>query len=310
MLSAYAFEEQFAKDPSWEEAFNVALSVMPVPDHVGNMLRMAWSGVASPEEIVRVIGFSDLNPMCLLDASGHNHAIPAHSRQELEQSIQFLGVQFTSVVLAVNLVGRSVLKKNPPASWVRLFESSMESIEIGYLFGQRSSVLGSAGGSIAGFARHIGLLFLMVARPKKYVKYLMLLKGKEEPSPEDFRSIFHCEPWQVSALAMQQLGFGSDLAFGASLAGTRVPLVHVELSERQQVWKAAALWIEALKQGRNFPADVRYRSIFPELTPPKQGARNQNLEALYTEVSKIRGKTPKWTWHLPKPSYEQTKALL
>jgi hypothetical protein len=311
MLSAFVFQEQFEKDPTWELAFDIATKTVPVPDHVGQLLRSAWNGFSTPSEMTRVLGFCHLNPLCLFNAAGHNDAIPSHSKEKLEQAIQFLGVRFCSVVLAVNFVGRNILSRKPPASWVKLFEDGMSSIEIGYVFGQRCADLGCPGGSIAAYARHIGLQCLMVARPKLYVKYLMFLKGNGELSSADYIDIFGCEPWQVSALVLQQLGFGSDLAFGCALASSTSDLQRTEISDSQLRWKAASLWIESLKRGRNYPAEKRFRTAFAELTPPeKPGQRNQNLETLYIEVAKLRGRAPKWTWHLPKRSYEATKESL
>ena len=72
-------------------------------------------------------------------------------------------------------------------------------------------------------------------------------------------------------------------------------------------WKAAYLWIEALKEGRNFPGDLEMRNYFPSIAPPKERSqKNPVLEVLHTEVARVRKDGSQLTWHLPKPSYDKT----
>ena len=293
-------------DPTWQRALAVVQTEVRLPSSTWLLIRSAWNGSVDSKEFIRMLGFSHINLSALIDAAGLKDQ--QFDAELLDLAIRNLGVRFSSVVIGINTICNSILAKKPPPIWRKLFQEMMTWVEIGYKMGSRITGLGVEGGSLIGFSKTIGHGLLLGNDPASYRKWAATERAKMR---EKAIELFGCEPFQVSAFALQQLGFGHEIAIGAAIgAGTLNPR-HLQLDERILMWKAALLWIEALREGRNYPASMDIRDRFPEIAPPKtRNASNMNLDVLYTEVARVKKDLSLWTWHLPKPGYEETMKLM
>lgn len=310
MTSDY-LQENTSRDPTWRAAHEIVQKQLAVPTQLWRLIRTAWQGQLDSKEFIKLLGFSRINPVCLVQAAEIDTAGKAPTVEQLEQALQVLGIRYSAVVLAINFSCRAALQKKPPSTWRSIFEEMMVNVEIGYKLGGKAFDLGIEGGVLVGFANHCGIAVLLRHDPKTTKNYYLALKQMKEGAPADRKneiSLFGCEPYQVASLAMQQLGFGLEVALGVALGTGQLNPAFLEFDQGIARWKAAALWIHALRTGRSYPAEVDMRNYFSEITPPAPGATNQNvvLQALYTEVSKVKSQGSRWLWHLPRPSYEAT----
>lgn len=307
-LQKLLLETPEIKDPTWEEAQRIVEKGLRFPSPLINLIRNSWSGLIVPQDFVKFLGFTGLNPACLIDAAEMPTDGTAPNSDDVNHAVQTLGIRFSAVVLAVNVTVRNVLKSNPGPGWRRLLEELATELEIGYKLGVRVSELGLEGGLLAGFFPYAGVGLLSAVKPEEYKIWSRETKKFGTLGRKRVVEIFDCEPYQVSALVLQQLGFGTEIAFGAALAVGKLNPKHIEIDSGARRWKAGYEWIHALKDGRNYPADVTLRKFFPTITPPTdRSKKNPLLEVLYTEIGKMRHDGSQWTWHLPRPGYELTK---
>ena len=296
-----------AKDPTWLKAQDIAQTYLKVHNSAWQLIRSSWNGGLDMREFIRMLGFSRMNLLCLFDAAGLLDAGGPLDASLVEQALQNLGARFCSVILGINHTCGAVLSSSPPPLWRKLFVEMMTWVEIGYRIGARTPMLGVEGGSLIAFSRHAGSLLLMTAEPAGFRKWMAIAR----PSTETTVDLMGCEPYQVSAMVLQQLGYGHQMAIGAAVANGRLNPRFMPVDETTMIWKAALLWIEALREGRGYPASPEMRQVFPEIAPSREsGMENPILKVLYTEVAKPRSEGSKWTWHLPKPDYDQTAALI
>ncbi len=299
--------QSLEKDPSWQKAHDIVRSELKVPSHVARLFRGGWYGETDSKEYLKVLGFSRLNPICLLHAAELDPALAKENgAAAIEHAISYLGVRLSAIVLAINLTSRRILEKKPPVGWKSLLKEMITNIEIGYRFGAKVPEIGVEGGAFVGFSRYAGIGLMMASSPGKFKKHQTLLREKKKITLEEESDIFGCNIYQVTTLMLQHLGFGSEIALGVALAagGLNAPQIKVERQTEQ--WKACYIWLDALKEGRGYPGNLEIRNFFGELKPAKKPDRNINLETLYTEIAKIQQNGSEWLWHLPKPSYEQT----
>ncbi|MEZ4753299.1 MAG: hypothetical protein R3A13_03195 [Bdellovibrionota bacterium] len=290
-------------DPTWKRAMKVARSRLTVDSSAWNLIKSSWYGEAETRDFIKTLSFSKLNPNCLLSAAEMNTSEFEPKAATLEQAISFLGVRLCGVVLAINLACRQVLKTKPPSLWKKLFEEMMTTIEIGYRVGSKCKEIGIEGGALIGFARGAGLSLLMAENFKDYKKWHSMTGGFENRELQI--EMFGCEAYQVSAFALQVLGFGPEIALGAALGTGKLTHAHVEYPREILRWKSAFQWIECLKEGKSFPKEIDAKNFFKELVPPGTSGQNLNLESLHAEVGKVRRTGSSWNWHLPGNSYEE-----
>ncbi|RIL11908.1 MAG: hypothetical protein DCC75_01440 [Proteobacteria bacterium] len=303
-MSIASLAELAKNDPSWDQALKIAQRCMPVASNVWRLLRAGWYGQVDYREYMHMLGFSRLNLFCLIDCAGLSQEGEPVDAKLLERALQKLGLRFSSVVLAINHVCSCALSNKAPPAWKRLMQETMSDIEIGYHFGARAGALGLEGGCIMGLATHAGHLALMKHDPVAFKKWYTTTKELQAP-----QAIFGCEPYQLAACIVQQLGFGHEAAIGVALALGRLNPKGVSLDKLTLGWKSAVLWVEALREGRGYPAEPEMRHVFHEVAPPRDtNSRNPILDTLYAEVSHLRTDHSKWTWHLPKSSYDLTSA--
>jgi len=303
--------ETALKDPTWKKARDVVAQHLVPPSHVVHLFRSAWNGQADGREFLKVLGFSRLNPACLLDAAGLPASSESNDASQIEQALQILGPRLSAVVLAVNLFCRVILSKKPTSAWRRILEETMTNIEIGYKLGARVFDLGVEGGSLIGFSISAGYGLLLAHNERAFKDWMFKRPADLSRDRKLELKFFNCEGYQISALALQQLGFGHEIAIGVACATGGLKNGHLDLERGAFHWKAAYKWVEALRDGRNYPADLQVRNYFPETAPSQPGqAKNVVLEVLYTEIAKVRQGGSKWTWHLPRPGYQQTMEYL
>lgn len=296
------FQDDSGKDATWKKAYAVVAKQLPVPSHVWRLVRCGWQAQADAREFLKILGFTRINPHCLLDAAELTSENPEIiDVNQFEKAIQILGLRYSAVVMAVNYVCRTVLNGKPVTGYKRLLEDLMKNIEIGYKVGARTMDLGLEGGALLGFSTSLGLLLLLLEEPKAIKEWILHTKDGARVDKATELKLFECEHYQVAALALQQLGFGHEMAIGTCCAHGGFD-ADSPITDRSILrWKAGYQWIEALKGGRNYPGDVEMRNFFKELCPPAPNApKNLTLDVLYTEVNRVRREGSNWIWHLPK----------
>ena len=295
-------------DPTWKRAMLVARSKLPVSSQSWQLIKSGWYGQAEPSDFKKILSFSKLDPKSLLVAAGMNTDDFKPNAETLEQAINFLGTRLCSVVLAINLACRNILRSKPQTLWRKLLEDMMTTVEIGYHMGAKCKEIGIEGGALIGFARGIGLGLLLSENYDTYKKWHSMTGGFENRELQI--EMFGCEAYQTSSFALQVLGFGPEVALGAALGTGKLSPDHVNYPREILRWKAAFEWIECLRDGKSFPEKRTTKNFFPEIVPPTGNEQNLNLESLHSEVGKVRRAGSTWTWHLPKASYEETAKLI
>lgn len=298
------FEESALKDPTWKRALGLCQELRSVlQGQIWQLVRSSWLGSMTPQELVRTLGFARLNPWCLIRASDLGSGVGFPDAEGVSRAISSLGVQQSAAVLVAGNLCQMVAERKPGLGWKKLFEDVGLSTNIGRLFGGRVLAVSAGGGAVMGLARHMPGLALIASDSKRY---RTLLTSEGTLNPTAVLEAVGCEPYQIAAMMIQQLGFGPQIALGVAIAHGKLKPSYIETSEEVRHWEAAYLWCESLIEGRNFPARPEVRTFFSEVTPPAAGARNQLLETLYTEVSRAKAKRAEITWHLPKLTYEDT----
>lgn len=304
------FDNYIAEDPSWDIARSITERYLRVTPHDWRLIRQSWQGQLTVKELLRMLGFTHFNVKALLRAAmADNSSSPSTPGANaepptIEQALTSLGVRYSILVLTVNYVATNTLRTKPPPLWKGLFKDMMTNVEIGYRFGSRASMLGHEGGALMGFALSVGRLLLMAHDGKVFAK--LSREDKFEDANVQLEH-FGCQDYQIASFVMQQLGFGTPIAIGTVLALGNLDVSRLDFGNNDEAfgWRAAVLWIRALKEGRNYPGDLKMRSFFPELTPPRdRGTPNRTLEVLYTELARVKSYGSSWTWHLPKGSYD------
>ena len=294
------------EDESWETALGAVQSCLAVPNILNGLVRNSWAGLWETREFMRALGFVGLNARCLMRAAEMPPDGADKHAADVERAVALLGVRTSAVVVAINYVCQTVLKSNPPDRlWVGIFREMMTLVEIGYRFGCRAEGIGPEGGMLMGFVRTAGLAILLAEYPKEFSEWFAKSRGVD--TPHFVKETFGCETYQVGAVALQQLGFGTDIAIAAALAVGNLQHDMIEVPRHVINWKAAYLWIECLRNGQSYPKDILSRNCFDGLTPPKLGSpASPALGLLYSQVANIRRKQSDWNWHLPNNTYDET----
>lgn len=301
-------KETSEADPTWEEAKYYVLECLRLPTNLVRLVKGGWNGQLDLVEYLHLIGHCRINVGCLLEAA----QIKSDGRRPdvtyLKKALESLGLMYGSVVVAINVVTRLALKSKPPAQWKSLVKEMMSAIEVGYRFGSKVSEISPAGGALMGFAEYFGPLVFMIAKPKEFKEWRLHYKKHGRVGRRLEIKLFGCEAYQVAALGLQSFGFGTEVAVGAAIGVGELNPQHVTLDRKIVRWKAAQKWIEALRLGRDMPADPKLREVFSEIMPPKKRSeKNLSLSVLYAEVARVKSLGSDWTWHLPYPSYEKTE---
>lgn len=306
-LLAY-LKDSSESDPTWEEANNYIRESVRIPTNLVRLIKGGWNGQLELTEFLHLIGHCRINVGCLLEAAQIKSDGRRPDMTYVTRALQSLGLMYSSVVVAINVATRLALKSKPPALWKAYFKEMMSAVEVGYKFGSKVAEISPAGGALIGFAEYLGPTIFMISKPKEFKEWRLQFKKHGRVGRKLEINLFGCEAYQVAGLALQQFGFGIEIAVGAAVGVGELNPQHVILDRKIVRWKAAQKWIEALRLGRDMPADPRIRELFPEIAPAKnRSEKNLSLSVLYTEVAKVKSDGSDWTWHLPYPSYEKTE---
>ncbi len=296
-------------DPTWARALRIVKGRLRPNSNLWRLLRGGWAGQLDLKGFIRLTGFSRLRLTALIRAAQPGILGGEQPASNLEEAVKVLGLRVSAAVLAVNYTFSAVLKTHPPPLWKALLQETMSNIEIGTKVGARVGAIGMHGGIVVGFARGAGLGMLLAQDPNVYKRWRF--EKDAYTSAKSQIDAFGCEIYQVSALILQQLGFGPEMGVGAALGAGRLANAAIHRTEEVELWRAAFQWIDALRDGRGYPPLEEDRTFFQELDP-RVGSQTKNpiLSVLYTEVSKVKNEGSSWTWHLPRDTYEATADLL
>jgi hypothetical protein len=295
-------------DESWERALQVSREALKIPSVLPTLVKNSWSGNYTVNDFMHGIGFPGWSPRSLLWAAKLGALEGGGSVADIKRAVARLGVSSAATVVAVNFVCCAALIGKPSQKlWLPVFRDLMTGVEIGHCFGSTADGVGPDGGMVIGLAQNVGLVVLLAHNLEIFTTWHNKTNGV--CTPKLCRELFGCEPYQVGALTLQQLGFGPEMALAAAISNSLFgkELQVIDASHATTKWKAAFKWVEALLGGASFPVDTDARSMFNEqLGVQEDGELNEQLLQFYTRVAEIRRDRSAWIWHLPKGSYEET----
>lgn len=296
------------KDTSWERALEAVRATLRVPSALSTLIRGSWAGLLSPKDFMRLVGFPGCNSAALLHGAHIRPSKEPPDAEEIEAAVTQLGVKSAAVMLSINFICQSVLESSPPEKlWTVVLKDMMSEVEIGYHFGMSSDSLGCEHGMLVAFSRWAGLAVLLGRSHRDFSDCL----DAGDPGRSHTIKAFGCEAYQAGSLALQQLGFGPDIATAAAISVGDLQAGLVDLKPEVATWRAARRWIAALKDGEPYPQDKAAQQAFSELIPPVMCELGRepaplHLAMLLDSVAKVRSEQSCWTWHLPRPSYEES----
>lgn len=307
-MESVASQAMDDRDTSWERALDAVRSTLRVPSALSTLIRGSYAGIIMPKDFMRLLGFPGCNSAALVRAAHMQPAKEQPNTEELEAAVDQLGVRSAAVMLSINFVCQSVLDSSPPEKlWTPIMRDMMNEVEVGYHFGMSADSLGPEAGMLVGFSQWAGLAVLLGRNHRDFSDWI------DAGSPERSQQLmaFGCEAYQAGSLVLQQLGFGADIATAAAISVGELQAGLIEASPKIQTWRAARQWVRALSNGENYPADKASQEAFPELILPVMSelgrdATPEHLAMLFETVAKVRNEKSRWTWHLPKPSYEDS----
>lgn len=303
-------DSTFCPDATWERAFELAKERINVPNLLWALVRNSWSGLISAQEFSRQMGFCGVSTTCIMRAA---RSCPGQEEAEIpsvESAISRLGIRNAAAITAINYACRALIESsNPGPQWRKALEELMTTIQVGYAFGSRADGIGPEGGMLVGFARSVGMMILMQQDASAYERLqtcILNYEGRDMAVAE-----FGCEPYQVGAAALQQLGFGPDVAIGVGIASGDLHANLCQLTPEIQAWSAAYAWVNSLQSGLPCPPTSVERNFFRGLvlttSSPKE---SRALQLLYRELKALKEHRSMWTWHLPRGTYEETELYM
>jgi len=299
------------KDTSWDRALDAVRSTMQVPAALSTLIRGAWGNHISPKDFFRLLGFPGANSACLVRAAESTQEGSLPTSIDVEEAIEKLGVRNAAVTVAVNFVCQSMLDAAPPDKvWMPILKRLMSDVEIGYHVGLSAERIGTEEGILVGFSYWAGVAVFLARHPREFSEWHAAKKTKGERLPS--LSLFGCEAFQTGAMALQQLGFGADVATAAAIATGDLQTDLVELKPDVGTWRAARHWVSALSKGELYPEDRTAQAMFHDLIPPplyelgREDSLPTHLAMLHDHIKQVRDSQSTWTWHLPKDTYEES----
>lgn len=302
------FIEVASKDPTWNKARELVSNHLRLSGALTSLIRKAWAGRISIDDFTKQSSMVGISPECIIQASEIYIDPELSARDILEQAVTTLGVKASALVLATQASIISMLITRPRVGWKNHCQHTINDLEIGYKLGARVGDIGIENGMLMGLAYRLGLGLMLSIDPESYQKYRASENNLGIGNAKLARELFGCEHYQLSALAVQTLGFGHHTAFGIALGLGEISPQHISIPKETLYWRAGMSWVCALAQGRNYPANLDLRYMFSAIAPAKENQpKNLILEQLYTEISKIRSKNSAWIWHIPAGSYDELK---
>jgi hypothetical protein len=291
-------------DSSWENALRVVHNSLHPSPALKRLVRNSWTATTSTQEFMSHFHITRLPASGIIRAARNFDP----SIQDLESAVRITGVRYAASVAAIHFTCQEILRSGiSERLWIPLLRDLMNSVEMGHHVGSTVNVLGPESGLLIGFAQRVGRCILLISRHQPDLRVSEL----KDQSATFWLTNYGCEPYQVSSLILQHLGFGTHLASTAAttlgnLAG------HInEHDEITQLWSAANDWISCLAQGRRAPVRLHSQRFFPELNASAiEGEIATFLEILYSQIDAVRENNSSWNWHLPEQSYHETAAAI
>jgi hypothetical protein len=215
-----------------------------------------------------------------------------------EPAVTKLGFKGAASVAAVHFACGSIAARCQTEELRNLIlQKLMDSIEIGYHFGLSTTAIGPETGVLIGFAQSIGEALLITDNLPPVADAQSVLNSTL--SRQELLQAFGCEPYQVSSLALQRLGFGPEFASAAAFA---IGHLNHELVTKDQMvrdWWAASDWISALIAGEERPKRRISAEHFPELRHSAEASCEipLHLQALASSIGSVRDSHSQWNWH-------------
>lgn len=294
------------RDDTWGAALQAIQATVRIPSNLPTIVRGSWLGTFTPDTIVRALAIPGYSPECLVKAAGLPQQEGGCSSQYLLTAVDILGVKASSLILAINCICELVLDSGPAGRvWTPLFKDMMAEIEIGHHLGFHADAIGTEQGMLVGFARLGGLAALLGSHPAEFSDWYLATQGKS--SSKEAIARFGCEPYQVSALLLQHLGFGAEIAMSAAVTLGHLHPAVVEAKPSLDLWNTTYHWLHALKAGERAPRNDIARDSLPDIARFfNEEPIPVHLQALLDAVHQVRTGESSWTWHLPRDSYEET----
>lgn len=292
-------------DSSWENALHIVHNSLCPSPTLKRLVRNSWNTSTSPQQFISQFYATRLPTSGIIRAARNFDG----SIRDLESAVSVIGVRYAGCVTAISFVCHEVLQAGVSERlWVPLLRDLMNSIEMGHHLGSTVSGLGAESGLLIGFSQHVGRAILLISSCQRGLRFSEL----KDQSPAFWLSNFGCEPYQVSSLVLQHLGFGTHIAStAATTLGNFVGHIQ-DHDETTKVWSAAHDWISSLAQGRRRPVRLHSQRFFPELHgSATEGEIATFLEMLYSQIDSVREHNSSWTWHLPeKVHHESAPAVM
>lgn len=281
-------------DPSWDKSLAVVQEYLSPPGALVRLVRNSWRGSITSQDLIQALNVASIPTTPFIRAAQiYDPAIT-----EVEGALATLGFKGAASVAAVHFACNSIISHCKSERLHRaVLQHIMDSIEIGYHFGLGAAAIGSDTGTLIGFAQSIGPALLATKCAPSPVEARTILSGSL--SQHEALARFECEPYQVSSLALQRLGFGPEFASAAvmALGNLNHELVTTNLLVRD--WWAASDWIAALLNGEKRPRRKSSLDQFPELAELSKSVSELplHLELLTTQVANVRESHSSWSWH-------------
>lgn len=293
-------------DASWDAALQIVHRSLHPSSHLVRLTRLSWESALSHKEFAAAFGVVGLPATPIIRAAQQFDA----SVENLEGALAQLGTRAAAVIATVYFSSQEIIH-NPRAEkvWIPTLRYLMNHVEVGYHVGLSSEAVGPDLGMTIGFSQAIGMSLLVSTFGQTLEEPRNLLQST---SPEvDFFELFGCEPHQVSSLALQRLGYGSERASSAAVA-LGSSFRHEDAREPMTTpWRAVSDWISALLSGQSAPMDPVSRDFIPELIPPTDMVEcATHLSMFLEQIQEIRTTNSSWQWHLPADSYKDTNDLI
>jgi hypothetical protein len=282
-------------DPTWDKALNVARKCLTPPSILARLVHNSWTSSISMKEFLYALDTMSFPSAAFIQAA----QLLDESISSREPAVTKLGFKGAASVAAVHFACGAIAAKCKAGELRNLIlQKLMDSIEIGYHFGLSTTAIGPETGVLIGFAQRIGGALLITDGLPPVADAQSVLNSTL--SRHELIHAFGCEPYQVSSLALQRLGFGPEFASAAAFA---IGHLNHELVTKDQMvrdWWAASDWISALIAGEERPKRRSSAEHFPELRYSAEASCEipLHLQALASSIGSVRDSHSHWNWHV------------
>lgn len=197
--------------------------------------------------------------------------------------------------LSITLVARRVRRLCDDEQWKRLYGYMRVHMELGHAVGSTVEHVGGANAMLVAALRYLGVAMLMIKDLEKYKAYRREAIKKDvlfDTKLEE--SSFGCSHFQIAALLLQHLGYGSQI--GDAMYASQNARCHDFASwlpkqdEFTQCWSASLLWTESLHNMGKISDELRGNE---DLFLP-----DESIMDLQSLARVLRDKGSSWDWPL------------